>query len=172
MLAVIIDSGLPFNLISQLQVKQLQLQNEVALSRKLRGIGGKPLQIYLEYTIDIFTSDSEGRIAKTNCTVLGIEGFDMILGKPWLKFASLLINWKKDHWTHHQNYDNTWPANIALVNKLEFKAEYPTENAYAFVVSISYIIDSSILSTPLITIAPEYLDLAEELSEEAANTLL
>ena len=107
MLAVIIDSGLPFNLISQLQVKQLQLQNEVALSRKLRGIGGKPLQIYLEYTIDIFTSDSEGRIAKTNCTVLGIEGFDMILGKPWLKFASLLINWKKDHWTHHQNYDNT-----------------------------------------------------------------
>lgn len=84
MLSAVIDSDLPFNLISQLQVKELNLQNGVSPSRKPRGIDGKPLQIYLEYTVDIFTSDSAKKIAKTNFTVLGadIGGFDMILGRP------------------------------------------------------------------------------------------
>lgn len=82
MLSAVIDSGSPFNLISQLQVKQLQLQNGVVPCRKPRGIDGKPLQTYLEYIVDVFTSDSAGRIVKTDCTVLGadIGGFDMILG--------------------------------------------------------------------------------------------
>ena len=118
--------------------------------------------------------DSTGRIAKTNCTVLGadIGGFDMILGRPWLKRASPLINWENDYWTHRQDHDITWTANIALVNASEFEAECLTEGACAFVVAISDIVDySSTLGTPSITIPPEYLDLAEVFSEEAANTL-
>lgn len=168
-----IDSGSPFNLISQLQVKQLQLQNGVPPSRKPRDIDGNPLRTYLEYTVDVFTSDSAGRIAKTNCTVLGahIGGFDIILGRPWLKIASPLINWENDYWTHRQDHDITWTANIALVNASEFEAECLTEGACAFVVAISDIVDCSIISgTPSITI-PEYLDLAEVFLEEAANTL-
>ncbi len=172
-LSAVIDSGSPFNLISQLQVKQLHLQNGVTPSRKPRGIDGKPLQTYLEYTVDVFTSDSAGRIAKTNCIVLGadIGGFDMILGRPWLKAASPSIDWEKDYWTHHQDHDITWTANIALLNAGEFEAECLTEGARAFVLAISDIVDSSILSTPPITIPSEYLDLAEVFSEEAANTL-
>ena len=38
-----IDLSSPFNLISQLQVKQLQLQNRIAPIRKPRGIDGKTL---------------------------------------------------------------------------------------------------------------------------------
>ena len=168
-----IDSGSPFNLISQLQAKQLQLQNGVAPIRKPRGIDGKPLQTYLEYTLDVFTSDSAGRIAKTSCTALGadIGGFDMILGRPWLKAASPSINWEKDYWTHHQDHEITWTTDVALVNAGEFEAECLTDGACAFVLAISDIVDSSILSTPPITIPPEYLDLAEVFSEEAANTL-
>ena len=109
MLSAVIDSGSPFNLISQLQVKQLQLQNGVTPSRKPRGIDGNPLRTYLEYTVDVFTSDSTEGIVKTNCTVLGadIGGFDMILGRPWLKRASQLINWENDYWTHRQDHDIT-----------------------------------------------------------------
>lgn len=108
-LSAVIDSGSPFNLISQLQVKQLYLQNGVTPIRRPRGIDGKPLQTYLEYTVDVFTLDSAGRIAKTNCTVLGtdIGRFDMILGRLWLKLASPSINWEKNYWTHHQDHDIT-----------------------------------------------------------------
>ena len=68
-LSAVIDSGSPFNLILQLQLKKLQLQNRVAPSLKLRGIDGNQLRSYLEYTIDVFTSDSVEQIAKTNSTV-------------------------------------------------------------------------------------------------------
>ncbi len=76
-----IDSGSPFNLILQLQVKKLRLQNGVAPSHKLRGMDGNSLRTYLEYTVDVFTTDSVEHISKTNCTVLGadIDGFDIIL---------------------------------------------------------------------------------------------
>lgn len=95
----------------------------------------------------------------------------MILGRPWLKLASPLINWEKDYWTHHQDHDITSITNIALINARKFEAECLTEGACAFFVAISDIVDSSILGTPPITIPSEHLDLAEVFSEEAANTL-
>ena len=109
MLSVVINLSSPFNLISQLQVKQLHLQNRVIPTYKPRVIDIKLLQTYLEYIVDIFTLDSVGRIAKTNCMVLraDIGGFDMILGYLWLKLASPSINWENDYWTHHQDYDIT-----------------------------------------------------------------
>ena len=42
---------------------------------------------------------------------------------------------------------------------------------YLFLLAISKIVDSSILSTPPITIPSEYLDLAKVFSKEIANTL-
>ncbi len=94
-----IDSGSSFNLILQFQLKQLQLQNGVAPSHKPQGIDGNLLRTYLEYTVDVFTLDSTGQIAKTNCTVLGadIGGFNIILSQPWLKMASPLINWGNNY---------------------------------------------------------------------------
>ena len=58
-----------------------------------------------------------------------------------------------------------------MLNAGEFEAECFSEGAYLFVLMISEIVDSSILSTLPITNPLEYLDLAEVFSEEAANTL-
>ena len=59
-----------------------------------------------------------------------------------------------------------------MVNASEFEAGCPTEVECAFVVAVSDIVDySSTLGTSSITIVPDYLDLAEVFSEEAANTL-
>ena len=172
-LSAVIDSGLPFNIISQLQIKQLNLQNGVTPTCKPRSIDGKPLQIYLEYIVDVFTSDSAGRIAKTYCVVLEVDirRLNMILDCQWLKAASLSINWEKDYWTLYKDHDITWTADIALHTTREFQAECLTEGACVFVLAISDIVDSSILTAP-ITIPSEYLDLAEVFSEDAANTLL
>ena len=58
-----------------------------------------------------------------------------------------------------------------MLNAGEFKAECLSKGACVFVFAISEIVDSSILSTPLITIPLEYLDLAKVFSKEAANIL-
>ena len=57
-----------------------------------------------------------------------------------------------------------------MLNAREFEAECLTKGTCAFVLAISDIVDSSILTAP-ITIPSEYLDLAEVFSEDAANTL-
>ena len=80
------------------------------------------------------------------------------------------MNWDKDYWTHHKDHNITWTADIALLNAWEFEAECLTEGGCTFVLAISDIVDSSILTTP-ITILSEYLDLAEIFSEDAVNTL-
>ena len=90
----VIDSSSLTNLMSQLKVIELQLTNGVAPTRKPRGIDGNPIRVYLEYKIDVFTSDSAGRIARTESVLLGadIRGFDMILGCPWLKTVTPIID--------------------------------------------------------------------------------
>lgn len=58
-----------------------------------------------------------------------------------------------------------------MLNAGEFEAECLTEGIRVFILAISEIVASSILSTPPITIPSEYLDLAEVFFEETANTL-
>ena len=82
-LNAVIDLGLPFNLISKLQAKQLQLQNGVAPNCKPYIIDGKLLQTYPEYKVDVFTTDLARKIAKINCIIIGddIKTFHIILGQ-------------------------------------------------------------------------------------------
>ena len=83
-LNIVIDSGLFFNLILQLQIKQFQLQNRIVPDYKSQGINGKSLKIYLKYTINIFNYDLARKIAKKNCTIFraDIGGLNMILSQP------------------------------------------------------------------------------------------
>lgn len=58
-----------------------------------------------------------------------------------------------------------------MLNAREFEAECLTKGACGFFLAISDIVDSSLSSTPPMTIPSEYLDIAGVFSEEAANTL-
>lgn len=82
------------------------------------------------------------------------------------------MNWEKNYWTYHREQDITRTADILLLNAGEFETECFTEGASAFVIAISDIVNGSILSTPLIEIPSEYLDLTEVFFEEAAYILL
>lgn len=99
--------------------------------------------MYLEYKIDVFTSDSAGRIARTESIVLGadIGGFDMILGRPWLKTVTPIIDWANDYWTHQPVHDLSKTVDLALLNASEFEAECSREGTLAFMVAISDILE-------------------------------
>ena len=62
-------------------------------------------------------------------------------------------------------------ADIILINAREFEAKCLNNNICAFILVISDIVDSSILSIPPITIFSKYFDLAEVFFKKAAYTL-
>ena len=74
----------PFNLISQMKVKEMQLLGGLKPKQKPRGIDGNPLHIYLEHKLETVTTDSAGRIVGSTGVFLGadIGGFDVILRRP------------------------------------------------------------------------------------------
>ncbi len=131
--------------------------------------------MYLEYNIDVFSSDSAGKIARTESVLLGadIGGFDMILGHLWLKTVTPIVDWANDHWTHLQVHDLSKKVDLALLNASEFEAKCSMEGTLAFTVAISDILkmDNKAQARPVPTIPAEYLDLAEVFSENGANTL-
>ncbi len=83
-LKAVIDSDSPFNLISQMKVKEMQFPGGCQLHQKLRGIDGNSLHTYFEHELKVFTMDSAGRIVFSIGIFLGadIGEFDIILGRP------------------------------------------------------------------------------------------
>ena len=124
-LKAVIDSGSPFNLIFQIKIKEMQLLIGCQPHHKPRGIDGNSLHTYFVHELEVFTTNSAGRIVYSKGTFLGadIEGFEIILGRPWLKEKRPSINWKNDYWTHCRENDQTATQKIALLNSQEFEVK-------------------------------------------------
>ena len=162
----------------------MQLLGGCQPHHKPRGIDGNSLHTYFEHELEVFTTDSAGRIVFSTGTFLGadIAGFDIILGRPWLKGTRLSINWENDYWTycrendywtHCRENDQTATQKIALLNDQEFEAECSSSDAVAYMIAIT----ETDLANPdepprqIPLIPSEYADLAHVFSEDAANTL-
>lgn len=147
-----------------MKVKEMQLTGGSQPDQKPRGIDGNPLRTYLEHKLEVFTTDSAGRIVCSTVIFLGADvgGFDIILGRPWLKQISPSINWENDYWTHRQENDRTATPKIALLNAKEFEAECSGSNAVAYMIAITEndLPGYEQMSKPVPLIPPEYADLA------------
>ncbi len=110
---------------SQMKVKEMQLLGGCQPHHKPRGIDGTSLHIYFEHELEVFTTDCTGQIVCSTSTFLGadIGGFDIILGRPWLKGTRPSINWENDYWTYCQKNDRTAIQKITLLNGQEIEAE-------------------------------------------------
>lgn len=99
MLKVVIDLSSLFNLIFQIKVKEIQLLGRTQLYQKLRGIDSNPLHTYFEHELEVFITDFVKQIIYSTGTFLraNIEGFNIILGWPWLKKIRVSINWENDY---------------------------------------------------------------------------
>lgn len=174
-LKAVIDSGSPFNLISQMKVKEMQLPRGSQPHQKPRGIDGNPLHTYFEHELEVFTTDSAGRIVCSIGVFLGadIGGFDIILGRLWLKETRPSINWENDYWTHCPENDRTATQKVALLNAQEFEAECSNSDTVAYMIAITETDPADPEGPPrqIPLIPSEYADLAHVFSEDAANTL-
>ncbi len=134
----------------------------MAPTRKPNGIDENLIRVYLEYKIDVFTSDSSVRIARAESVLweVDIGGFDMILGRHRLKTVMQIIDWANNHWAHQPVHDLSKTVDLALLNASEFEAECSMEDTLAFTVAISDIleVDNKVQARPVPRIPAEYLD--------------
>ena len=67
-----------------MKIKEMQLLEECQPYQKLRGIDGNMFYTYFEHELEVFTTDSAGRIvfSTDNFLEADIGGFNIILGRP------------------------------------------------------------------------------------------
>ncbi len=88
------DSGSFFIIILQRNVKEMSLADGVKSNRKPRTINGHCLQIYLEYVLFVFKTDSDSKDCQNDIQVLAtdIGGIHFLLGRPWLHNIAPIIH--------------------------------------------------------------------------------
>lgn len=81
-----IDCGAAFNFISQMKVKEWDLQGTVDVPPGLKTLDGTPLKCYEAHVLRTGVTDATGHEIRTKQAIIAADmtGVDMILGLPWL----------------------------------------------------------------------------------------
>ncbi|MCJ1465115.1 hypothetical protein MMC07_003731 [Pseudocyphellaria aurata] len=91
-----IDCGSSYNLISQILVRELDLQGDGNLPSGLKTIDGSPLRVYDNYVMTVHLQGEQGS-SSLQQDLLGVDLVDkscqVILGMAWLTAANPQINW-------------------------------------------------------------------------------
>lgn len=95
-----IDSGADDNFISQIAVMRLGLQGQPPEIRG-KAVDGHPITLYGRHYLKLDATDGNGRSVKTDsgCLATDIQGFEMILGMPWLHSVNPDIDFRTGAWT-------------------------------------------------------------------------
>lgn len=77
-----------------MKLKKMQFLGKFKPKMKPNGINGNPLYIYLKYKLETIITNSARQIVSTISIFLEAnkKGFDIILGRLWLKETKLFIN--------------------------------------------------------------------------------
>ena len=91
------------NFIAQMTVKELRLEPKERWIYRVSAIDEHPLQTFGVYYLEIEVRDQEGiPVTFTERMVAAIiAGYDVILGKPWLKQHNPIVDWEFDLWTYN-----------------------------------------------------------------------
>lgn len=100
-LRALLDSGAQDDFISQHTVVRLELPL-VSAPLRARAVDGHSVDVYGRLACEVHATDSQGRSESTARHLISteIQGYDLILGKKWLREVNPLINWKDDEWEY------------------------------------------------------------------------
>ena len=91
------------NFVAQMTVKEFGLEPKKRWVHKVSAIDEHPLQTFGAHYLEMEVRDREGTpVTSTERMVAAsIAGYDVILGKPWLKRHNPIVDWEVDLWTYN-----------------------------------------------------------------------
>jgi len=106
-LRALLDSGAQGNFISQAIV----LEEGVALQKsatRVSGVGGHLVAVHGQGSIETQATDMRGisRLDQHFYYAATLEGFELILGMPWLKAVNPDVNWAEREWFYRESCAN------------------------------------------------------------------
>ncbi len=98
----LIDSGAEANFVNQRWVKEYDLPNTGDHSREVKAIDGHYVRSYSHRELEVRVMDSESAIREHPHAfeAVDIQGYDLILGYPWLMVVNPNIDWAARTWTY------------------------------------------------------------------------
>jgi Reverse transcriptase (RNA-dependent DNA polymerase)/RNase H-like domain found in reverse transcriptase/Integrase zinc binding domain/Chromo (CHRromatin Organisation MOdifier) domain/Integrase core domain len=99
MLHALLDSGAQGNFISQAIVLEERIPFEKT-SARVNGVGGQGVSVYGAGTLETHARDMRGiqRWSDHPFYAVNLQGFELILGMPWLKKMNPDISWTEREW--------------------------------------------------------------------------
>jgi Reverse transcriptase (RNA-dependent DNA polymerase). len=97
----LMDSGAESNFISQRWVKE-HLPDETSMPRRVKALDGHEISAYGHRILEVIAEDNNGmrRTQSHGFEAVDIEGYDAILGYPWLQEINPDPNWSKKTWSY------------------------------------------------------------------------
>lgn len=168
----LLDSGAQDDFISQHTVVMLDLPLTPAPTMA-RAVDGHSVNVYGRLTCDVYATDMRGETESTTRRLIStnIDGYDMILGKKWLRQVNPIIDWEKDEWEYKSR---TKRINMCtVVEELDLQQDEPMYMAWYK--PASSMRDASALVATIVAgdaiIPPEALDYADVFAEPGESGL-
>ena len=170
----LLDSGASENFISHLIAVEESLPAE-RTNVRAHSIGGHNIPVRGRYTCEATATDIRGttRTVETGFLATEIQGFDAILGAPWLREADPDCHWAEGFWQYRPEIEIREMSTGDLLSEATGASVYiaymlPTSEEHWDSDSETYV--GSTL-TEEVQLPPEYEDYREVFSKEGAEAL-
>ena len=159
----LINSGAEINFISQLAVKEATLNESDSTMKAVTTLDGRTLPVYGEHDMVTRIIDTKGDIVeeKDFFHAVDIQGYDIILGYPWLQTRNPDVDWTTGRWAYTPR---STPPEVTDVHAFHATA---TQAQRVYTIRYTEATPSSFEKTA--DIPPEYEEYQDVFSEEAAN---
>ena len=177
-LQALVDSGATYNFISQLAVKELDLDGSPPTHSRICTLDGNALHTYLMHSVAFSIVDGAGEAHQLTQDLIGadIRGYDVILGMPWLKEQNPNIDFASNTWRPREAPESKSKPTIALLDGPAFGQVAAAERSHVYAAFVTDYTpapagSAHAMATIDVAIPPEYQDYKPVFSKAAAEAL-
>ena len=163
----LVDSGSELNFVAQLLVKEAGWVEPEEVVQAVRMLDRRTMPVYGIHNVSSRIADSNGQAKQygNQCYAIDIQGYDLILGYPWLQQYNPNLDWANGTWSYTE--PSTLPE-VATEDQFSTSAQQA-----GCIYTIRYAdIEPAEARKPEVQLPSEYAEYTDMFSEANVNMLL